>query len=153
MLFFVSIWSCYGAKTIADSKWENILPLGKILLLDDTVFSSVKFCIPYRHTISTGIEKSYLKKEKLLLLRFPMHICKNRFPMKITVVGTNRYRVWRWTYSPKVLGWPKSSSGFSMLQKNPMNFWVNPIFIYLFNFFWFPIDKKNICCPIIRKNV
>lgn len=44
------------------------------------VFSSVKLCFLDRHTVSLGIEKSCLEREKLLLLRFPCISAKIVFP-------------------------------------------------------------------------
>ena len=44
---------------------------------------------------------------------------------------------------PKVLGWPKSSFGFSKLRKTRWTFGSTQyLFIYLF-IFWFPIEKKE----------
>lgn len=61
ILFSVNIWSFYEEKTIADSKGENILLLGKILLSGEHgAFSCQVLCslsTHHRLTISTGVER------------------------------------------------------------------------------------------------
>lgn len=80
-------------RTIVDFKGENSLPLGKILLSDEHDVFIYQTVFPYRRTISTRIEKSCGEREKLLLLRFPMNICQNCFPPKITLIHIISYYV------------------------------------------------------------
>lgn len=72
--FSLSIFgiSMAGKKTIACSKGETVLPLGKILLSDEHGVSSVKFCASYRHAINTDRESMVEETETTPLFFFFM---------------------------------------------------------------------------------